>query len=277
MKIRQTIGLIWFLVSTISMLTLESCYDKCEGGKRTSAEFKVYNELNYFDTESGKAVEKTKMVEEDTLMAPSYVTFEAIDANATSYEWTIGNDTRKRTEKKFTLFFNDPSVADTNPIIVKLKLTRNPDTKCFPDDKGVDSVTHKIYFLRDDLKIGQWPMYGKYYGSDNTDPSNKYFIEIKRVNLILFGPNYYGGSLLNLPNNCSKDSVGVGGTAFEFTIGRSEPRLYSDRPNCFFRDYDKKIGYLKPDRKTIVIDYSYTDKDALDKSLQRKIFTGVRQ
>jgi hypothetical protein len=245
------------------VFSLVGCGDKCEGSKRTSAEFKVYNELYYYDKENGKAIEKIKQIEEDTLMSPSYVNFEAIDQNAISYEWTIGADPRKRTGRKVTVFFNDESVADESPITIKLKLKRNPDTKCFPDDKGIDSVTHRIYFL----KSNQWPVIGKYSGSDDSNVFEKYIIEITSR-----------GELKNLPKDCSVFSVGVGGTAFEFGIGSTDITGidYINWPNCFFRQYDKKIGFLTPDRKTIVIDYSFTDKDQKDNSLKTRKFTGAR-
>ncbi len=256
------------------VFSLEGCGDKCEGSKRTSAEFKVYNELYYYDKENGKAIEKIKQIEEDTLMSPSYVNFEAIDQNAISYEWTIGADPRKRTGRKVTVFFNDESVADESPITIKLKLKRNPDTKCFPNDNGVDSVSRKVYFL----KRVKWPVYGKYLGTDNTNPNEKY-----TINIFLGSKNgfYTADSLINLPNNCTKLPLSIiSKTAFEFAIYSTElsvdGRLYPV-PNCVFREYDKHIGYLKPDRKTIVIEYEFTGKDELDGSLQKRIFTGIKQ
>ena len=274
---KQTQFFVWLvLVVPIAigiMFSLEGCGDKCEGSKRTSAEFKVYNELYYFDKENGKIVEKIKLVEEDTFML-SYVTFEAFDPNAQSYEWTIGSDPRKRTEKKFTLFFDKPGVISENPLPIKLKVTKTPDTKCFPNDTGSDSVIRKIYFLPQD----KWPVYGKYFGSDNTKPNEKYTIEIF--------PGFKNGfyttdSLKNLPGGCNNRSASFrDGTAFEFTISRvqtSDNNNVFPTPNCVFRDYDKKIGYLKSDRKTIVIDYQFTDKYEKDESSQKRIFTGIRQ
>jgi hypothetical protein len=252
---------------------LEGCGDECEGSKRTSAEFKVYNELYYFDKENGKIVEKLKLVEEDTFML-SYVTFEAIDPNAQSYEWTVGSDPKKRTDKKFTLFFDKPGVISENPLPIKLKVTKAPNTKCFPNDTGIDSVIHKIYFLPRD----KWPVYGKYFGYDNTNPNEKYTIEI----FAGFMNGYYTtDSLKNLPNNCSKLPLGFrSGTAFEFAISRTSV-VFNNQiypfPNCVFRDYDRKIGYLKPNRMEIVIEYEFTDRLQQNESLQKRIFTGIRQ
>ncbi len=254
------------------VFSLEGCHDKCEGSIKTSAEFKTYNELYYFDKENGKTVEKTKIVEEDTFMLGS-VTFEALEQNAESYEWTIGTDPKKRTSKKFSLNFNDFGVIGENPLPVKLRLKKTPNTDCFPTDKGIDSVSHFIYFL----PTNKWPVYGRYLGFDDTNPTEKYVINIF--------PGFKNGyfmtdSLKNLPNNCSRLPLGFrSGTAFEFTIYKTE-LIFNNKlfqtPNCVFREYDKHIGYLKSDRKSIVIEYEFTDKYQRNEVLQHRIFTGKR-
>jgi hypothetical protein len=250
------------------VFSLEGCGDKCEGSKRTSAEFKVYNELYYYDKENGKAIEKIKQIEEDTLMSPSYVNFEAIDQNAISYEWTIGADPRKRTGRKVTVFFNDESVADESPIPIKLKLKRNPDTKCFPNDKGVDSVSRHIYFLRS----SQSPLYGKYKGEDDVNPGIPFTIEIANEK------NNSGSNsdfIKNLPNNCNTNRAYAGlFTAFEFTIGGFE--VYGLPLNCYFRDLDRKIGYLSLDRNHITIEYEFTEGGVEDSKKKKRIFKGKR-
>lgn len=251
------------------MFSLEGCGDKCEGSRPTSAEFKIYNELYYYDKENGKTVEKIKQVEEDTLMVGSYVNFEALDQNATSYEWTIGSDTRKRTGKKVTVFFNNESVADESPITVKLKLTRNPDTKCFPNDKGVDSVAKKLFFLRN----SQSPLYGRYEGEDDSNPNVSFVISVVNEK------NNFGERsdfIKNLPNNCNTNRAYVGlFTAFEFTIGSFEITAFEDL-NCYFRQNDKKIGYLTPDRNHIVIEYEFTKGGVDESQKQKRIFRGKR-
>ncbi len=271
---KNTIPLLSLLTIVSGLLSLQSCHDKCEGSHSTSAEFKTWQELYYYDKENGKAIQKIKTVEEDTFMVNSYITFEAFDLFADSYEWTIGTDKQTRKNNKFTLFFKGEYLADQNPLLIKLKTTKAPNANCFPNDKGIDSVTHKIYFLH----TKQWPVYGKYLGSDDSDPNTKYVIEIFSG----YYPNgdFVQNALKNLPNNCTKRLSTVGGTAFEFGIGSSN--LSSDvdpfsEANCFFREYDKHVGYLKPDRKTIVIDYQFTDKYQRDETLQHRIFTGVKQ
>jgi hypothetical protein len=267
MKKQLTFLMLLALVGAF-MLSLEGCGDKCEGSKQTSAEFKIYNELYYYDKENGKTVEKIKQVEEDTLMVGSYVNFEALDQNATSYEWTIGSDTRKRTGKKVTVFFNNESVADESPITIKLKLTRNPDTECFPNDIGVDSVMRKVYFLKQD----KWPLYGKYQGSDEGNLNALFVVEITNEKDQSGLPTNF---IKNLPNSCNTNRAYLGSsTAFEFTINQIE--VFGQELNCYFRQLDKKIGYLSADRENIIIEYEFTKGGVADSQKQKRIFHGTR-
>jgi hypothetical protein len=253
------------------VIALESCKDDCEGTIKTSAEFRTYNELEYYDKVNGETTKKMKIVEEDTFML-SYVTFEAKEQNAQSYEWTIGSDPKKRTEKKFTLSFDNPGVISENPLPIKLKIKKNPNTKCFPGDTGIDSVTHLIYFLSDN----SLPLIGKYTGSDDTDPNNIFIIEIYRdskLNEI---------HITNLPNACNPNNPGVrigGSTAFEFSLERFPASNNYFPPlveNCFFREYDKKIGVLLPNRKEIMIDYEFTEGGVSDAQKKHRVFKGKR-
>jgi hypothetical protein len=120
-------------------------------------------------------------------------------------------------------------------------------------------------------------VYGKYLGSDNTNPSQKFTVEI----FAGYKNGYYTtDSLKNLPNSCTNRSATLSsGTAFEFAIygflpsnGQSFPT-----PNCVFREYDRKVGYLQPNRKEIVIEYEFTDKFQKDESLQKRVFKGIKQ
>jgi hypothetical protein len=254
------------------VFSLEGCHDKCEDSHSTSAEFKVYNELNYYDKENGNTVQKTKIVEEDTFMVNNYVNFEALDQNADSYEWTIGSDPKKRTEKKFTLFFDNLGVISENPLPIKLKIKKAPNTQCFPNDNGVDSITHRIYLI----PIDKWPVYGKYTGFDDTDPNGRFTIEIYRDSKT--GEIF----ISNLPNACNPNNPGVRlayPTSFEFVLTDFPAPLNYFPPltiNCFFRQYDKKIGYLTPGRKDIVIDYEFTEGGVDETQKKHRIFKGKR-
>jgi hypothetical protein len=263
---------VFLALSTIAITFLQSCHDECDDARRVSAEFKVYNELYYFDKENGKSVQKIKIIEEDTFMVPSYVTFEALDPNAQSYEWRIGSDPRKRTGSKVTLLFQDAAVISENPLPVTLKMKKIPNSKCLPNDPGVDSVTTFIYFLDFD----EWPLLGKYRGVDDTDPSKTFVIEIYRDSKT--GVAY----VTNLPNECNPNNPGIsieGATAFEFALYNFPAPLNYFPPlvmNCFVQEHYKKIGWLSTDRKSITIDYEFTEGGLDESKRKHRIFKGTR-
>jgi len=265
-------GFVLFAVSGWFLLSLEGCGDECEASKQVSADFRTYNELYYFDKENGKSIEKTKIVEEDTFMLYSSVTFEALDENAESYEWTVGNDPRKRTERKFTLAFEGLEILQENPISIKLKIKKAPDLKCFPDDPGIDSVTQLIYFL----SIADWPILGKYRGFDDIDPNTIFDIEIYRDS------KSQDTFVANLPNACNSNNPGIRlgySTAFEFALTNFPPPNNFFPPlimNCYVQDSYKKIGGLMLDRKTIMIDYEFTEGGLSETQRRHRIFKGIR-
>jgi hypothetical protein len=264
----RVITVCLFASAMAGLCTFSGCDDnECDGKKSQNAEFRIYQELHYSEQENGKTVLKTKEVEEDTFLLYSQLTFEAMEENAESYEWTLGSDTRTFTEKKFNLVFDDIAILDENPLEIRLKIKKRP-TKCFPNDEGYDSLVQLIYFINDH------PLIGKYEGSDNTSPNDKYAIEISYGSRPDRSTTYW---IKNLPDECNIQEAEVKFfTAFEFVIG-----YYNIFPgetyNCVLREKDKHIGYLKPDRKTLVIEYEFTGKDETDASKQKRIFTGIKQ
>jgi hypothetical protein len=227
----------------------------------------MYQLLDYY--EEGKP--KSKEIEEDTFMIGTYVTFEAA-GYADSYEWQLGDDPTIRTGKKITIFFNPVELLETTTITVNLKARNSSNSLCFPSETKTSS---KIIALLDNAK---WPVVGKYYGSDNTNPNYKYTIEIIRGP----DPNYFGprGDVMqyikNLPDGCIDTKFAyIGGAAFEFIITDTQTTTgnYLDC-NYYLFEFDKKIGFLSGDRKAITIDYTFTLNSEGKKNKYRRIFTG---
>jgi len=252
------------ITSLMSLTLISSCKeDKCEG-KQANAAFRMYQLLDYH--EEGKP--KSKEVEEDTFMIGTYVTFEAT-GYADSYEWQLGDDPTIRTGKKITLFFNPVELLETTAITVTLKAKNSANSLCFP---GETKTSSKTITLLDNVK---WPIFGKYYGSNNTNPNYKYTIEIFRGGR----PTQPADELQmirNLPGGDCNNLAGIGGAAFEFQITTSVPAEFFQYKDCVFYSDDKKIGRLSPDRQTITIDYIYTKISENNSKKYHQVFTGTR-
>jgi hypothetical protein len=252
--------------SFFCVLTFSGCDDECDGKKAPTSEFKIYQELRSSEVLIGKRVEHIKEVEEDTFLLHGHVTFEALEENAESYEWTIGTDTRKFTEKSFELVCDDIAILDENPLQIKLKIKKR-SSKCFPNDNGYDSLTKLIYF------INYFPIVGKYEGSDDSDASKKLIVEISYGSRPQRVESFW---LRSLPNECNiQEAQLTQVTAFEFAIGNYNIFL-GEEYSSVFRERDKHIGHLENDRRTLVIEYEFTGKDETDATKRKRTFRGVK-
>jgi|GEM_PF-3283066 len=251
------------LLCITSMLT--SCRDKCEN-KSANASFRIYQEMKY----SENGIQKIKQIEADTIMQGGYITFEAL-GTADEFQWELGGDNPIRTEKKFTLFFSPSDFSENTPIKVKLTTKNSATAECAPNSQDTQEKTIVI------LLGNFWPVLGKYYGSDNTDPSKKYTIEIFRGPVPVQPANQFQ-MIRNLPGGeggCS-NLAGIGGGAFEFVLTETFSDENYQYKDCLIDPYEKNIGYLSADRKTITIEYTFAKKSEGLKTKYHRVFTGVR-
>jgi hypothetical protein len=113
----------------------------------------------------------------DTIFTGSSATFRANLSDAISYEWKVGTDTRVWTNQSFGLSFpiQDSTYLINNPIPVTLIVEYEPNTVCFPNDDGRDTITKYVHFR------SQWQAdyYGKWQGYLNDDENNPYTIRIE--------------------------------------------------------------------------------------------------
>ncbi len=122
---------------------------------------------------------------------PRDVWFRALHDNST-YEWKIGADPRTFTAREFSLYIDVPG-----DILVRLITTRNTIYQaCFPDDTGRDTFYRTIHIA----KYSQIaPIYGKYLGHDDQNPTLENTVEIKSPQPAGVYSGVYG-----LPEGCLK-------------------------------------------------------------------------
>jgi|GEM_PF-5085060 hypothetical protein len=118
------------------------------------------------------------------------VFFEALQHDADSFIWQIGTEPEPRYGKQVNVVF--PDVLRGTTFTIRLIVKRKPNTRCFPNDDGIDTVTRSFYFLRFNEPLS-WE--GTYYGSDDNKPDSMYTIvlghsynDIKKEDIIkVFG------------------------------------------------------------------------------------------
>jgi hypothetical protein len=227
----------FFLILSIFVALISSCskdepdctdftnplcanYNPCHDQEATSADFQTACVVLSDKYE-------TITSQEDTFYLASSIVFKALQEDALSYKWKIGDDDRIFTKQEFSLVFNpSDSVSLFNrPVPIQLIVTRTPNTACFPTDDGIDTLTKYIYFVSKH-KRGHKKFLGTWIGSQEDKPDDTYEIEItdEPVIINITGvPSYYKLKFKNFDNEgdgtCLFVEMGVGPQYNNFYIG----------------------------------------------------------
>ncbi|MFD2785652.1 hypothetical protein [Hymenobacter rubripertinctus] len=198
----------------------------------------------------------------DTAYAKQDITFEGPGAPYTSYEWRVGNDARVFTDRQFSLYFYEKDAGDYR---VRLIARRPPNTKCFPNDDGVDTLTKVLSLVPRSFRKG--PIYGKFQGSTTDAPRDTFTIRIfQGLDPYNVGSPIQYDFLRNLSRGCQSPyfTLGLTWRAIQFNYGR----------NDFSCLTESGIGYLTT-RDSIRVDYSQFENDRSLKRINR-VFRGKR-
>ncbi len=274
----------WLLISFLGLIFLNNCKEKpepidpCKDKTATNADFIIEQQVG------------ERWFEGDTVISSQFnkVRFTA-KHDADSYLWKIGSETI--TTKSFirTLFPENSSVS------IKLIVSQEPSTQCFPNDDGKDTVEkkllvwHNIYGSNpartpDDITLSPYiPLYGTYYGESSSEVGNKKFVTIidtvwtnensdpKRVGLIRGIP--YKSLTTEKIRNASLftyiEDFGFRSVHFNMKTNVGGVMDYPLIPRI--------VGYAWLDRSDlnmITIDYQYLD--TLTNNWKQDTFTGKR-
>jgi hypothetical protein len=158
--------------------------DPCAGKQPVTAEFEIYEQLSY-----------DSIFVADTTMKGNVVYFIA-KSNYYEYEWKIGTMDSVFTSKAVALRFIEPY----NKIEVRLIVRSMPDTLCFPDDDGIDTL---IKYLTVVPWQGGSALIGRYKGINLDSPLDTFVVEIGYQEVYendkLIAYFYY---VNNIPNGC---------------------------------------------------------------------------
>jgi hypothetical protein len=187
------------------------------------------------------------------------VTFTATEEDAV-YEWTLGAETI--TERSFTR----SGFPRGENIKVTLKVSKNPNLSCFPEDDGKDTITRVFYVTPSwDNSLFQ----DEFEGFHTDKPKEKFTITIDDYYRIPNDPvDQSFIRIINLGPNCD-----IGG--FLIQERAYKENYFKDTPDCL-----NPIGIMRifgPKNDSIKI--KYTIKKAPDDFVNRvpKTFIGVRK
>jgi hypothetical protein len=185
------LSLIWYSCTKDDDLS-------CDCEEPINAEFTIseftYNP--YFRTD----VLDTLSIETDTVLDPSYVIFEANYPGATEYKWQIGTEANPRFGKKIGIVFNSQGAGNIyGTIDIQLTVSGTPNSVCFPDDDGIDSVSKSLTIvpLHESLIFGEWE------GSSTEFPNEIYTITLDTFTTNTDNEIHF---FQNFPNGCTDGS-----------------------------------------------------------------------
>ena len=135
----------------------------------------------------------------DTAYNNQPVALQGPGAPYTSYQWLIGA-VDQRTGRTAVVSFDQRTLGS---IPVRLIATRPPNTACFKNDDGVDTLTQMLTLMP--WRDQRAPIYGKFQGSNKDTPRDTFTVRIYQ------GPNFVypnnpaaepSNYLLGIPKGC---------------------------------------------------------------------------
>src|SRR6185437_4457157 len=110
---------------------------------------------------------------QDTFMINDYVQFTAVDPNADSYTWKIGDTTITGKSSFYLDFIDKTGTGAIVPVTLTIKQKKS-DYQCYSNDDSVKSYSKNIVFL----PYNKRPLYGIYKGYNTDSPTDTFTISI---------------------------------------------------------------------------------------------------
>lgn len=170
------------LLSAVSLLLVSADCNKnpdfnpCEGKEPFAADFTIEEKVGDTSFVTDKA------------LAPGYVFFKA-QGDYDSVRWIIGGPQNTSTKLQHVLYFENPEGS----INVTFIGYRKPDTQCFPNDNGIDTVQKTFTVIRRDQNAD---IVGNFFGYNESNPADTFTVSV------IYYDDVWGYFVKNLPKNC---------------------------------------------------------------------------
>jgi hypothetical protein len=149
---------------------------------------------------------------DECLSVHNDVRITALWQNASSYKWILGVDTFYTQQHVFAV----PAIYDGQSLPIKLIVSDTPESICFPNDDGVDTVMKYIH-VRTYCEADIW---GTYRGAWDSAPTDSFELKIQAP--ICDDPNATGHQLVNfdqLNDSCSHAIWAIANKYVRFSTG----------------------------------------------------------
>jgi len=209
-------------------------YDPCYGKTPFEADFTI-EEVIRVGTGGALGQTDTSYVS-DTIVSRSNGDVKArftANGDYDTYHWQIGSDPTVYTTKSFTQFFPNPV-----NVWVTLIATRTPNTSCFPNDDGIDTIRKRLVAVPESQSL----VFGNYWGNSTQKPDSNYAITFE----------------ICPSNNNNYRLTGLAGCELTFACNNATPIGYR---GGFFNNNENTIcnhsGFIYYDRPTNQVTVKY--------------------
>lgn len=209
-------------------------YDPCLSFQPANAEFVIIDSIYGVDCIDGRG--RLDLVSEvvDTAISASSLYFRSLHY-ADTYKWQLGSDPTIYNTKQFSIYF--PSSDSPYSVDVTLIVCKEDTNSC--QTKLCDTLVKRIHLINATGADSSSLVIGKFVGVDTDSPLDTFIIEIPPSLPSLVG-------IINFPNGCT-------GQFLDVIISRNGLIVEQTPSVC---QSACGIGYIMPDRKTLIIDYS---------------------
>lgn len=250
MKTTNAYYLIYFLIITGLLLSCgpDDNPDPCANLEPVTARFIMGERI----TNSGYEQIDT-LVLSDTVLTWSSVEFRA-PKGYDRYEWKIGFDERTFTDSVVALRFPDP----VSSLPIRLIVQDEPNTTCFPEDDGIDTLTQYLTVVPIDSSV----VFGRYQGYLESNPADTFTVSV--ILEVIQGDNEI--SFLNINEDCNT-------TASWLRLSKIAYKSFNFAPDDYFGNgCNDPNGWFTVDstHQNVTIDFSTRDID--DPVDQRQYF-----
>lgn len=229
------------LIST-ALLTASSCkeechdpanpdcenYDPCYGKTPFEADFIMEEVIRVGSGGAFPGQLDTSYVSDTIVSSPNSGVSARFTAagNYNTYHWQIGTDPTVFTTKSFKQFFPNPVT-----VWVTLIATRTPDTLCFPNDDGIDTVKKRLVVVPRSQSL----IFGNYMGASTQKPDSNYAVRFEICPSNNQNYRLTGLAACNLTFACNNSTyIGYRGgffNNFENDICNQYGFIYYDKPS----------------------------------------------
>jgi hypothetical protein len=233
-----------------------SNYDPCWGKQQVSAAFEMAERISHFDS--------VWYIPTDTMLVGNQLRLRAFQP-ADSLRWHIDSDPRVWDEEELRIWIRFEAVLE-----VTLILWRQPDTLCFPDDDGVDTLRRRLVVVPPQ----EAAVIGRYRGATDARPDEPYEMEIfwRESNPLATYPTMritgvHPGCNNTLTYNVLR-SIGPGYLVYAFWEDSAQTTTGCMAP--------QGIARLSASRQEITVRFRMRNPDKITEFLPETTFRGVR-